>query len=134
VHLARTNQVDNDAETVECAKDAREEAVGNALPVRIYVENDDAFLDGDRSGETFALMYILIGESLYHLSCWGRYVWVRLVGDFIWIWMNDRSSTLRVLYILYPDGYFSSNDLEEVDIVKTNIGPTHEATHEPAPW
>ena len=36
--------------------------------------------------------------------------------------MNDRSSALRVFYILYPDGYFSSNDLEEVGIVKTSIG------------
>jgi len=71
VHLARTDQVDDNAETVEGAKDAREEAVGHAFPVGIHVENDDRFFDGDRCGETFALMYVFggrVGESLNHQS------------------------------------------------------------------
>lgn len=120
VYLTRTDQVDDDAETVKCAKDPREEAVGDAFPVRIHVENDDAFLDGDRSGETFAPIYIF-GGRLNH-SCCGRDVWVRLGGNFIRIRVDDRSSTLGVLYILYPDGYFPSDDLEEVDVVKTSVG------------
>lgn len=75
VHLTRTDQVDDDAETIECTKDAREEAVGDALPVRMHVENDDAFLDGDRRGETVALQYTFgasDGVGLCH-SCCGQY-------------------------------------------------------------
>lgn len=75
MHLTCADQVDDDAETVECTEDAREEAVGDALPVRIHVEDDDALLDGDRRGQTFALMYIFRGhegECLYH-RCHGGY-------------------------------------------------------------
>ena len=53
--FARADQVDDDAEAVEGTKDAREETVGDALLVRIHVEDDDALLDGDRRGKTFVL-------------------------------------------------------------------------------
>lgn len=135
VHLTRTDQVDDDTKTVECTKDTREEAVGDALPVRIHIENDDAFLDGDCRGETFALMYIFGGSNgeCPYRSCCRRYV--RLGRNVIRVRVNDCSSTLWVLYILYPDGYVPSDDLEEVDIVKMSVRQDEtNRVHEPAPW
>ena len=43
--LARADEVHDDAEAVEGAEYAREEAVRDALPVRLHVQHDDALLD-----------------------------------------------------------------------------------------
>ena len=51
VHLARADEVDDDAEAIERAEDAREEAVRDALAVRVYVQHDHALLDRHRRRE-----------------------------------------------------------------------------------
>jgi hypothetical protein len=51
-NLAGTDQVHYDAEAVERAEYAGEEAVGDALPVRLHVQHDDALLDRNRGRET----------------------------------------------------------------------------------
>ena len=53
--LARADQVHDDAEAVEGAEYAREEAVRDALAVRLHVQHDDAILDRHRRREPLAL-------------------------------------------------------------------------------
>ncbi len=55
VHLARADEVDDDAKFVERAEDAREEAVAHALAVRVDVQHDDVLLDRDRRRQALAL-------------------------------------------------------------------------------
>lgn len=51
MHLARADQVDDNAEAVQHAEDACQEAVRHALAVAVEIQHDNVFFDGYRGRE-----------------------------------------------------------------------------------
>jgi hypothetical protein len=121
VHLARADQVDDDAEPVQDAKDAREEPVRDALPVAVHVQHDDALLDRHRGrvlvlrgvrkrGHTAAVRELCDGLVRPPLrrgsSLVGRSARVN-----VRVRVDDCAAAIRVLDILDADRYLLADDL-----------------------
>ena len=51
VHLGGRDEVDDNAEPIECAEYTRQEAMANALAVALNVQHNDTLFDRDRRGE-----------------------------------------------------------------------------------
>ena len=69
IYFRRADEVDNDAEPVERAEYARQEAMADTLAIALDVENHDALLDRDR-GRKFAhrLCFNTISERKRQVS------------------------------------------------------------------
>jgi hypothetical protein len=113
--LARAYQVHDDAEAVERAEYAREEAVRDALPVRLHVQHDDALLDRHRRREPRARHPRAAVEGAVPedpVDKGGIKVGVRccfrLVVRFR---VDDRAAAARILNVLDAYGDFSTDDL-----------------------
>ena len=112
--LARAYQVHDDAEAVERAEYAREEAVRDALPVRLHVQHDDALLDRHcrreprawhpRAAVDGAVPEDPVGEG-------GIQVGVRCFRLVVRFRVDDRAAAARILNVLDAYGDFSTDDL-----------------------
>ena len=116
--LARADEVHDDAEAVEGAEYAREEAVRDALPVRLHVQHDDALLDrhGRRDPLTRdhpshpAEARRPVAEDPVDKggAKIGHRHHVRLVVRF---WVDDRAVATRIFDVLDAYGDFPTDDL-----------------------
>jgi hypothetical protein len=113
--LASADQVHDDAKAVECAEYPREEAVRDALPVRLHVHHDDALFDrhGRRqplplSRNRASAVEVCVRE--HPIDERGTEVGQR-IGIRIGLRVDDRAPTARVLDVLNANRDFSPDNL-----------------------
>ena len=112
--LARAYQVHDDAEAVECAEYAREEAVRDALPVRLHVQHDDALLDrhrrrAPRARHPRAAVDGAVPEDPVDEG--GIKVGVQCFRLVVRFRVDDRAAAARILNVFDAYGDFSTDDL-----------------------
>lgn len=116
VNLAGRDEVDDDTELVERAKDAREETMRDGLPVRVDVDNDDGVFDGDGRWEMLRPSLDWPARCSFRLS---------LEGGGIRLRVNDGTAAQGVLDVLDADRDRSPDDLlhgERVDDLGAVVG------------
>jgi hypothetical protein len=113
--LASADQVHDDAKAVECAEYPREEAVRDALPVRLYVQHDNALFDrhGRRqplplSRNRASAVDVCVRE--HPIDERGTEVGQR-IGIRIGLRVDDRAPAARVHDILNANRDFSPDNL-----------------------
>lgn len=118
--LAGTDEVHDDAEAVERAEYAGEEAVRDALPVRLHVQHDDALLDRDCCRDTLERhpprgAAAVGGSVAEHPGDEGRAkakaVVKRRLRHEIRLRIDDCASAARILDVLDAYGDSSADDL-----------------------
>lgn len=105
MHLARADQVDDDAEAVQHAENACQEAVRHALAITVQVQHDDIFFDGYCRGELEMQVFALSTVQCTRDECRQRLVRrpMRLRGRCrvdIRVRMDHCTAAQRILYIL----------------------------------
>lgn len=104
MNLTGGNQIDDHAVTVKRPKNASEEPMRNALPVRIYVQDNDAFFDRDSCGKPFTVLvnHLQIVESI-HGDRLGQEYFPRLGGVQVGVWINHSSQAPWIFHVLNSD-------------------------------
>lgn len=129
VHLARADEVDDDAEAVERAEDACEEAVRDALPVGQDVKHDNPLFDchgrwqlwaagltrergggGEGRGERAGRRGVGEGAEGCKRVSGGKFFSGEMGVD-VWLRMDDGTPARRVFDVFDADGDFFTDHL-----------------------